>query len=168
MFIEYLRRNPDVLNIIISVFAGLVVLSVSRIAKFKAKKTQKRLNLDESRYLLIIRIISFISFISICAILVLIWGINLKHIWLTLSGVIAMMAIAFFAVWSLLGNILAGILLYFTSPFKINDYIEISPDNITGQVIAINAFYTVLLDSDQAYICVPNTFFFQKYIKELQ
>ncbi|MBA3051924.1 MAG: mechanosensitive ion channel family protein [Candidatus Omnitrophota bacterium] len=165
MFIEYLRRNPDAVNIILSVFAGLIVFFISNFFKAKARKTRDEFNLDESRYFLIKRIISMFSYIIIASILIFIWGISLKNIWITLSSIAAMVAIAFVAVWSLLGNILAGLILYFTTPFKINDHIELSPDNISGKVIAINAFYTVLLGSDKAYICIPNTFFFQKYIK---
>ncbi|MFH1416110.1 MAG: mechanosensitive ion channel family protein [Elusimicrobiota bacterium] len=162
---EYLRQNPNVANIVISSILVFTVYLLARIAKYKARKTQEKLNLDKSRYLLIKRLISMFSFLFIFAVLIFVWGINLKQVWLTLSGVAAMVAIAFFAIWSLLGNILAGVLLYFTAPFRINDNIEVSPDGITGKVIAINTFYTVLMDEDEAFICIPNTLFFQKYIK---
>ncbi|WP_372807135.1 mechanosensitive ion channel domain-containing protein [Pontiella sp.] len=35
---------------------------------------------------------------------------------------------------------LAGILLFFTTPFRIEDVIEVMPDGIKGQVLAINTF----------------------------
>lgn len=165
MILEYFKHNPNIGNIALSVFSAVIVLSVFRFFKSKARKTRDEFNLDESRYFLIKRIISVFSYIIIAAVLVFIWGINLKNVWITLSSIAAMVAIAFVAVWSLLGNILAGLLLYFTTPFKINDNIEVSPDNISGKVVAINAFYTVLLGSDNSYICIPNTIFFQKYIK---
>jgi small-conductance mechanosensitive channel len=85
-----------------------------------------------------------------------------------MAGILAMVAVAFFAVWSLVGNILAGIILYFTTPFKINDNIEILPDGIKGKVLAINTFYTVLLDEDNSYINVPNSLCFQKYIRNIK
>lgn len=165
MFIEYLRRHPNIVNILISVIVILIVYLLARVAKFKAKKTQEKLHLGKSSYLMIERLISFFSFLIVFAILIFIWGIKLQQIWMILSGIAAMVAIAFFAVWSLLANILAGALLYFTAPFKIKDNIEVSPDNIVGRVIAINTFYTVLIDNNETYIYVPNALFFQRYIK---
>jgi len=97
--------------------------------------------------------------------LILIWNVNVKNVWVSLTGIMALVAIGFFAVWSLVGNILAGIIIYFTSPFKIEDTIEVMPDGICGTVLAINTFYTVLLDSDGNYISVPNSLFFQRYIR---
>ena len=79
-----------------------------------------------------------------------------------------MIAVGFIAVWSILSNILAGIMIYFTSPFKVKDCIEIAPDGICGQVLAINTIYTLLIDEEGAYISVPNSLFFQKYIKKLK
>ena len=66
------------------------------------------------------RLLSFLLII-----LILVWGVNIKDIWISVAGILAMIAVAFFAVWSLIGNILAGVIIYFTTPFKINDNIEI-------------------------------------------
>lgn len=133
--------------------------------KLSARKTQKKFGIRRSRYLAIRRIITMASTGLTLALLLLLWDISFKNIWIALSSILAVTAIAFFAIWSLVGNILAGILLYFTSPFKIDDYIEIMPDGIEGSVMAINTFYTVLYDEEENRINVPNSLFFQKYIR---
>jgi small-conductance mechanosensitive channel len=79
-----------------------------------------------------------------------------------------MIAVAFFAVWSLVGNILAGIIIFFTEPFKINDQIEILPENIKGKVIAINTFFTLLHDEEHNIINIPNSMIFQKFVKKIK
>jgi len=100
--------------------------------------------------------------------MVLVWGINVKSLWFSVGSVLAMIAVAFFAVWSLIGNILAGVILFFTTPFKVNDTIEIMPDEIRGKVLAVNTFFTVLSDEEQNLISVPNSVFFQKYTKRMK
>jgi len=155
-------------KIIYSVVTLVVIISVSQVLKMIAKKTQTAQKLHRSRYFAIKKLISFISFILFFISLVIIWGLNLNEMWGAVTGVIAMVAIAFFAVWSLIGNMLAGVIIFFTSPFKINDHIEVMPDNISGKVLAINTFYTLLTDTDDNYISIPNSMLFQRYIKRIK
>lgn len=96
--------------------------------------------------------------------LILIWGVDIRNLWVSVTGLIAMVAVAFLAVWSLIGNILAGVLLYFTAPFRVDDYIEILPEQIRGKVLAINTFFTVLHDDNGHYVNIPNSMMFQKYV----
>lgn len=156
------------IKIIISLLSGILLFIISRFIKAYAKKTQVKNNLDISRYYSIKRSITFISYILFLLSLVFVWGINVKNMWIGLTGFMAMVAIAFFAVWSLIGNILAGILLYFTTPFKINDTIEICPDNIKGKVLMINMFFTLIVDENGDNISIPNSMCFQKYIKNIK
>ncbi|OGI08774.1 MAG: hypothetical protein A2Y40_00635 [Candidatus Margulisbacteria bacterium GWF2_35_9] len=155
-------------NIIYSGSAVVLVVLFSKIMKIKIKQIGKQNNLSESRYYNIKRIFTFVTTFLVVLILVMIWGVNIKNLWVTLTSIIAMIAVAFVAVWSHIGNVLAGIILYFTHPFKINDKIDILPDEISGQVIAINTFFTILLDDNKNKISVPNSIFFQKYIKRFQ
>lgn len=141
-------------------FNGLLL-----ILKQLAKQTQRKLGMRQSRYFAMRRIFTISAVVAMIAGLFFIWGLNLKNVWITATSALAVVAIAFFAVWSLVGNILAGTLLFFTSPFKIDDYIEVMPEEIRGQVMAINTFYTVLLDENLNYINIPNSLFFQKFIR---
>ena len=136
--------------------------------KFYTKKTQKKLKLKISRYFALKRFMSLFSMLLFFILLVFIWGIDINNMWISLTGFAAMIAVAFFAVWSLMGNILAGLILFFTSPFKIDDTIEIMPDKIKGKVLAINLFYTLLIDDNENYINVPNSLLFQKYLKNIK
>lgn len=162
MDIEILRK------IIISVSTLIIVSALSHFLKKQARKIQQKRNIKKTRYFAVRRFISFFSSFSFVVILIFIWGVNIKNLWLSVAGVLAMVAVAFFAVWSLIGNILAGFIIFFTTPFKINDTIEILPDAIKGKVLAINTFYTVLSDEEENYINIPNSLFFQKYIRNFK
>jgi len=150
--------------------AGVIVVIhfISYLLKRIAKQTQLKHQIRQSRYFAIKRLMTTSAVFLSALALLLIWDVNIKHVWVSLTGILALVAIAFFAVWSLVGNILAGVIIYFTSPFKTDDTIEILPDQIRGTVLAVNTFYTVLLDGDKNYINIPNSLFFQKFIKVIR
>lgn len=155
-------------KLVYSLVVLVVLLIMAFWVKHAARLTQVKNKLHKSRYYMIKRIINFIFILLFVVGIMLIWGLNIKNIWIGLSSILAMIAVAFFAIWSLIGNILAGIILYFSSPFKIDDFIEILPDNVCGKVVSINTFYTLLQDSNNDYISVPNSLFFQKYITKFR
>lgn len=147
-----------------SAAAVLIITLVSSLLSAQAKRTQKRYNLKKSRYFAVRRGITMASLALIVISQILIWGVDIKNLWISITGLVAMVAVAFLAVWSLIGNILAGVLLYFTTPFRTDDHIEVLPEKIRGKVLAINTFFTVLQDEEGYYINIPNSMLFQKYI----
>ncbi|KXB04840.1 hypothetical protein AKJ49_01640 [candidate division MSBL1 archaeon SCGC-AAA382A03] len=105
--------------------------------------------------------------IALAAILLVvsIFGISAGRLWIVISSIAAMIIIGFVAVWSILGNILAGLILMIWRPFEIGDTIEILPENVTGRAKEINLFFTKLKDEEEHIINIPNTQVMQKFIK---
>ncbi len=97
--------------------------------------------------------------------LIILWGVSFENAWVSIAGFIGLIAIGFFAVWSILSNIFAGVILFFFRPFKVDDDIEILPDGISGKVKDINGFFVVLSDSEGNLTHVPNNMFYQKIVK---
>lgn len=158
--------NEGILHrLMYSVCFLLITYAGYLLAKQSANKTHEKKGMRKSRYFAIRKLLRLVFFGVGLAGLILIWGLSFKNVWVTVSSAVAVVAIAFFAIWSLIGNILAGLILFFTTPFRIEDEIEVMPDGIKGEVLAINAFYTVLRDDELNYINVPNSLFFQKYIR---
>jgi small conductance mechanosensitive channel len=58
------------------------------------------------------------------------------------------------AMQGVLGNLIAGLTIIFTKPFRINEYIELL--NVQGQVMKIELFSTTLLHADRSRIVIPN------------
>jgi small-conductance mechanosensitive channel len=98
--------------------------------------------------------------------LISIWGINIKNLWVFITGAIGVVAIGFFAVWSMLSNIVAGFLLIVSDTFSIGDEIEIIPDGISGKVVEIKSMFVVLKQPGGDIIHVPNNLLFQRIIKK--
>jgi small-conductance mechanosensitive channel len=106
----------------------------------------------------VIRIIVFVLVLSV-------FGFELGGIWALVSTVLAMIAIGFVAVWSLLSHSTATILLVIIRPFQIGDDIALPSENMAGRVIDLNFFFTTLLDHEGNEWRVPNNLFFQKVMK---
>src|SRR6266498_1579091 len=58
------------------------------------------------------------------------------------------------ALQGVLSNIAAGLLIIFTKPFRVGEYIEIL--GVDGQVTAIQLFSTSLLHADRSRVVIPN------------
>ena len=58
------------------------------------------------------------------------------------------------AMQGVLGNVMAGLSIIFTKPFKVGEYIEIV--GVCGQVEAIDIFSTKLLHADNSRVVIPN------------
>lgn len=103
-------------------------------------------------------------------------GIPVTSLWASLSAVLMLVAIGFVAVWSILSNVSAALLLVISAPFRIGDEIEIlepstqDPEKpgLRGRIKDISFFYTTLEqtaeDQENRLVRVPNNLFFQKAI----
>jgi small conductance mechanosensitive channel len=58
------------------------------------------------------------------------------------------------ALQGVLGNLMAGLTIIFTKPFRFGEYIEIA--GVQGQVTSIELFTTTLLHADHSQVIVPN------------
>ena len=79
---------------------------------------------------------------------------------------------AFFAMWSVLSNLLCAVLIFTVGPFRIGDVVELvdtlDKPGVKGRVIAINLLFTTLLEVPEAggaLVQVPNSQFFQKSVR---
>lgn len=102
----------------------------------------------------------------ITAILVLgVFGFELGGLWAMISTVLAMVAIGFVAVWSLLSNTSATVMLVLLRPFQVGDDVELPSENVRGRVTDINFFFTTIIDHAGHEWRVPNNLFFQKVLR---
>jgi small conductance mechanosensitive channel len=58
------------------------------------------------------------------------------------------------AMQGILGNLMAGLTIIFTKPFRFGEYIEIA--GVQGQVTSIELFSTTLLHADHSQVIIPN------------
>lgn len=100
-------------------------------------------------------------------------GVSATVLWTAFSGFVAVAAVAIFAMWSVLSNVLCAVLIMATGPFRLGDLVELveSADKpiVKGRVLDINLLYTTLQECSEggtgAIVQVPNSLFFQKVLR---
>jgi small-conductance mechanosensitive channel len=101
------------------------------------------------------------------------FGVSGTVLWTAFSGFVAVAAVAFFAIWSVLSNLLCAVLIMTVGPFRIGDVVELveSFDKpiVKGRVTDINLLYTTLEEISESegtvIVQVPNSLFFQKVLR---
>lgn len=147
--------------IAIVVFVVLRYLVNSIIGKFGRKA-----DFGESRTQLVKKYIDYFIYALAVLTLVSIWGIKPEQIFLFVSSVLTVIGVAFFAQWSILSNITAGIIIFFSSPFRIGNTIRFVDKEIPveAKIIDIRSFYTLLKTAKGEEITLPNNLLLQKGI----
>ena len=100
-------------------------------------------------------------------------GVDTDNLWTTLMTLAAMVAIGFIAVWSLLSNLVASVLILATRLFKPQDDIELmdTPGGVSvrGTVRSVDMMFTTVEeireDGTTTLLKVPNNLFFQKVVR---
>lgn len=155
-------------NYFIQLAITLVVLILFIASRWLIQKSLKRLaqkfsyDLNRAAATKRLLMISLYSFTLI--ILVIVWGGDLNNLWISLGSILGVIAIGFFAIWSILSNIVAGIIIYTINPFKITDTLVLVEKEVTGKVVDIGLIYTKLEDKEGIFT-VPNNIFFQQVVK---
>jgi len=154
---------------------SLIVLIVILILKFlfttAVRKVSKISDFNPVRTNLIIKFINIALTIIAIVALTFVWSVDYQDLGVMLSSVFAVIGVALFAQWSILSNITAGVIIFFSFPFKIGNTIRIldkellDPDNsdLDKFVIEdIRAFHLHLRRSNGEILTYPNNLVLQK------
>lgn len=154
--------QEEVSSGIVVILAFLVRTLVAKLIRRYAKKR----DIIESRTNLVIKYINVLINILTVITLILIWGVQAEDIFIAISSVATIIGVAMFAQWSILSNITAGIILFFSFPFKIGDivYIHDKEFPVEGEIEDIGAYYVTMKSKEGEVVIYPNNLFFQKGI----
>ena len=92
------------------------------------------------------------------------WDV-LQSVWAAATAVIALIAIGFVAVWSVLSNVLCSFILLGARPFRIGENVSFVGEQVAGRVESVTLLYTTLRCEDGAQLLIPNNQFLQKSIR---
>ena len=130
----------------------------------------KSLDLSRNRKKIILKLVNILLMLLFLIGLGIIWQINSKDFYIFLSSILAVIGVAFVAQWSLLSNVTAAFILFFSHPLKIGDKIKILDKDfpIEGEVRDITAFFIYIKTQDKMDISIPNNILLQKSISVLE
>jgi len=163
---EFLTANKN------EILATAITLVVLLVIKFITDKTILKIarisDIIEARTLLIRKYASILLTLLGFGIVSFIWGVNFKEVGLVFSSVFAVIGVALFASWSILSNVTAGVILFFSFPFKIGDRVKILDKDIESQepylIEDIRAFHVSLRKDNGELLVYPNNLMMQKAV----
>ena len=161
----YLDHQTEILGS----FIWALVLFITRTVSIKIIRKVSRIgDMDALRSKLIVKYVSVGHSLLLVISLIFIWGVPFQDIGVVLSSVFAVIGVALFASWSILSNITAGVILFFTYPFKIGDKIRILDKDLVEPLECviedIRAFYVYLRTSNGELVTYPNNLLLQKAV----
>ncbi|TXD62474.1 mechanosensitive ion channel [Polaribacter sp. IC066] len=160
---EFLNHFKILESIVVFVGAFFLRLIITK----SLRRIQLKFGFIEARIAITNKVISILIYMTVVVFIAFIWGVDEKQLLIYISSFFSILGIAFFAQWSLLSNITAGIILYVNYPVKIGDSITIleKDNNITGEIKDIGAFFITLKTPTAELISIPNAVILQKNIK---
>ncbi|NBD38932.1 MAG: mechanosensitive ion channel [Verrucomicrobia bacterium] len=154
-----------ILQKLLSSLVLLLVLGGVHFALMRGiRKSMARESLRRHRAVFVGKVLRVVLLGTGGLLLIGIWGFSMETIWIFMSGLLGLIAIGFVAVWSLLSNIVAGVLLFFTNPFRIGERVSFVGEEMTGEVEDITLMFVTLRDGEDL-LRVPNNLFFQRALR---
>ncbi|HCY98192.1 MAG: mechanosensitive ion channel family protein [Polaribacter sp.] len=161
---EFLNHYKILETLVVFLFAFFIRLLITK----SLRKIETKFGFRNTRILVTNKIISILIYITLLVVVAFIWGVDEKQLLIYISSFLTILGIAFFAQWSILSNITAGIILFVNYPVKIGDSITIlekdSVNNITGEIKDIGAFFITLRTAEKNLITLPNSIILQNNI----
>ena len=159
-----LERYPQIIATVVTLILFFIL---KRFADSLVNRFGQRAHFPKARVQLVKKYIDFFLATLVSVVVVSIWGVKPDQIFLFISSILTVIGVAFFAQWSILSNVTAGVILFFSFPFKIGDRIRIMDKDfpIEAEIKDISSFYTLLKTDSGENISVPNNLLLQKAIE---
>lgn len=160
-----LYQEQIIATTIIFVTAVAIRWSLIKVVKKTAAVTHI---LDRRRNLVIKYMGILVTMLTLISLFV-VWGVKAQNVLAAMSAVVTVIGIAFFAQWSILSNITAGMIVFFSFPFKIGDYIRVQETDyfVEGEIIDVRAFHTLIRSTAGITTTYPNNLLLQRAVSIL-
>jgi len=144
----------------------LVFLSMTRrlITRFARKHA-----FHERRLFYVKKVNALIFVLFFLLLLSIIWGFDIQGLPVYFASFFGIVGIAFFASWSILSNITASLIIFFSYRIRIGDKIRIvdGDNSVTGKVRDMNMFTVIVESGEGQTVTYPNNLILQKPVELL-
>jgi small-conductance mechanosensitive channel len=162
-FEVYLPTLLASIPVVLAILIGLYVLNA--ILRRGINIVAHRMHLTDTDVLPVQHVLRWLLRILALILILSVFGFQLGGIWAVISTVLGLIAIGFVAVWSMLSNTSATMLILFMRPYQVGDDIEFAGEAVRGRVIDLNFFFTTLIDHEGHLLQIPNNLIWQKVLK---
>ena len=126
----------------------------------------ERYELSEARVTYTKNIFALLLLLVFITAIAAVWEVSVEGLSVYFASFFAVVGVAFFASWSILSNITASIILFFTFPFKIGNTVRIQDgdNSVEGEVKNISLFNLKIKTKEGNIVFYPNNLALQKPI----
>ena len=155
-----------VTQLTLSAIALVIFVLASVVGKLVIHRFGARRGYIASRTVAVRKASSLLLLFVLAFVLSAIWGVDFDGLLVFSTGIFTLIGIAFFAVWSILSNITAGILIFFRYPYRIGDHITVTdlPD-CSGRIVDVTMWHLMVENDDGDRFAIPNNVVVQKIIR---
>ncbi len=157
-------------EILFTVILLAFILLLNTFTKRGIRRFGKSSSIDMNSRKIIFYLSNLIFYLLAFVGISLIWGVKLEDFSLFLSSVLAILGVGFVAQWSILSNLTASVILFFSHPLRLGDRIRVMDKDFdwTGRVEDISGFYLFMRTDDGRRITIPTNLVIQKGIEILK
>lgn len=154
---------PQIIGSILAILLTTILKYGSRRIISKLSEVSEK---ADNRRKIIVKYIDWMIYTVLVIAILGIWGIDTKNVVTYITSILAFIGVALFAQWSVLSNVTAGIVMFFSFPYKIGDTIKIEDKDfpIEATIEDIKAFHTILITNEGTKVTYPNNLFLQKAV----
>jgi len=155
-------------NYYFQLLLSVVLLLGYLFSKWTISKLLKRLGIakkvPEIRVKNVTRYFHLVLFLTLLVLVMMVWGVDYRGLLVFASSILAVIGVALVAQWSILSNITAGVIVFFSFPARIGDTIEIvdGATKMKGTITEINLFQVLLEDDKGQAVAYPNNLILQR------
>ncbi len=161
--------EPLYLKIIATLSVIVILMLIRRLVGNIVRNRLQHANFDANRAQVTIKLLQILYFVVFLISLAGIWGLEGSKVITFIGTALTIVGVGFFAQWSLLSNITSGLILFFSHPLKIGDYIAIVDKDfpLQGRIEDITLFFIYVRDHEDKVFSISNTVMMQKTFRLL-
>ncbi len=155
-----------ILKIGLIVLLAVVYVVATRFLKSSIALLGQKKSVNEVRITYVSKMLN-LGFTALFVLLVcLILGIGYGQLAIFFSSVFAVVGVALFAQWSILSNITASLIIFFSFPYRVGDWVKVvdKDDEVLGQIIEISTFHVIIQRLSNDIVTYPNNLILQKAV----
>jgi small-conductance mechanosensitive channel len=159
--------NRLMIQLGLSLLAAILVVVLASLSRRAIIRFARKNAMYERRLFYIKKVNALLFILLFVLLLSVIWGFDIEGLPVYFASFFGIVGIAFFASWSILSNITASLIIFFSYRIRIEDEIKIvdGDNTITGRVKDMNMFTVIIQTADQHSVTYPNNLMLQKPIE---
>lgn len=155
-----------VLFIFICIIGYLIAnsLLIRSVKQFGSKR-----NIATVRVEYVARTVKLGVFTAFIILLCLALGLGYGEVSVFVSSVFAVIGVALFAQWSILSNLTASIIIFFSFPYRVGDRVRVveADEDLSGVIEDIGLYHVLIRKTNGDLITYPNSLILQKAVVKL-